>query len=174
MQCWQCCEVRSQKATGDRNVTTQDLLERRYELITRDITVSAATSGNHGRALAWGAQQFGCRCIVYMNEGFSAGREAAIAAYGAQVVRVPGSFDEAVLRCFADAESLGLFPSRTMNWAPTRTCLDGSRRASTADPCWGFDFILRGDGPDTDLGCPSRVERDDGSIRRPTTRNQLA
>ena len=45
-----------------------------------------------------------------MNEGVSAGREAAIAAYGAEVVRVPGSFDEAVLRCFADAESLGHFP----------------------------------------------------------------
>lgn len=98
------------KATGAPNVTTQDLLERRYESITRDITVSAATSGNHGRALAWGAQQFGCRCVVYMNEGVSAGREAAIAAYGAEVVRVPGSFDEAVLRCFADAESLGYFP----------------------------------------------------------------
>ena len=29
-------------------------------------TVCAATSGNHGRALAWGARLFGCRCRIYM------------------------------------------------------------------------------------------------------------
>ena len=32
----------------------------------RVTTVCAATSGNHGRALAWGARLFGCRCRIYM------------------------------------------------------------------------------------------------------------
>ena len=78
--------------------------------VTREITVSAATSGNHGRALAWGARMFGCRCVIYMNDGVSAGREEAIAAYGAEVVRVPGSYDRTVQRSYADAERLGYFP----------------------------------------------------------------
>ena len=98
-----------QKATGADTVTTKDLVERKYETITRKIVVSATTSGNHGRALAWGARTFGCRAIVYMNDGVSGGREQAIAAYGAQVIRVPGTYDQAAQRTLQDAESLGHF-----------------------------------------------------------------
>ena len=97
------------KATGVETVTTQDLIDRKYESVTQELVVSAATSGNHGRALAWGARMFGCRCAIYMNDGVSAGREEAIAAYGAEVVRVPGNYDRAVQRSFADAEALGYF-----------------------------------------------------------------
>ena len=97
------------KAAGVQTVTTQDLMNRRYESVTYKIVVSAATSGNHGRALAWGARMFGCRCVVYMNEGVSVGRERAIADYGAEVVRVPGNYDQAVIRSYKDAETLGYF-----------------------------------------------------------------
>ena len=97
------------KATGMETVTTQDLINRQYESVTRELVVSAATSGNHGRALAWGARMFGCRCVIYMNDGVSAGREEAIAGYGAEVVRVPGSYDRAVQRSYADAERFGYF-----------------------------------------------------------------
>ena len=97
------------KATGVETVTTRDLIDRKYESVTREIVVSAATSGNHGRALAWGARMFGCRCAIYMNDGVSTGREEAIAAYSAEVVRVQGNYDRAVQRSFADAEKLGYF-----------------------------------------------------------------
>ncbi len=97
------------KVAGVQTVTTQDLMNRRYESVTYKIVVSAATSGNHGRALAWGARMFGCRCVVYMNEGVSVGRERAIADYGAEVVRVPGNYDQAVIRSYKDAETLGYF-----------------------------------------------------------------
>ncbi len=97
------------KAIGVETVTTQDLIDRKYESVTSGLVVSAATSGNHGRALAWGARMFGCGCAIYMNDGVSAGREAAIAAYGAEVVRVPGNYDRAVQRSYADAKTLGYF-----------------------------------------------------------------
>ena len=97
------------KAIGVEIVTTQDLIDRKYASVTQEIVVSAATSGNHGRALAWGARMFGCRCAIYMNDGVSAGREEAIAGYGAEVVRVPGNYDRAVQRSFADAETFGYF-----------------------------------------------------------------
>lgn len=97
------------KATGVETVTTQDLIDRKYQSVTQEIVVSAATSGNHGRALAWGARMFGCRCAIYMNDGVSAGREEAIAGYGAEVVRVQGNYDRVVQRSFADAETLGYF-----------------------------------------------------------------
>lgn len=95
-----------QKVVGEP-VSTADLVARRYEEITRSVIVSAPTSGNHGRALAWGAQIFGCQAVLYMNDGVSAGREAAIAAYGGQVVRVPGAYEDVVQRLHADAAAHG-------------------------------------------------------------------
>jgi len=56
----------------------------------------AATSGNHGRALAWGARRLGAACTIYMPVHTSAGREAAIRGLGADVVRVQGDFDAAL------------------------------------------------------------------------------
>ena len=77
-------------------VTTQDLLDGVHPDTCALITVTAATDGNHGRSVAWGAEMFGCRCVIYINEAVSKGREAAIAAFGAEVRRNPGSFDDAV------------------------------------------------------------------------------
>ena len=96
-----------EKATRAQNVTTQDLLERRYESVTRDITVSAATSGNHGRALAWGAQQSGCRCVVLHERGGQRRQRSRHRGVRRGSGEVPGSFDEAVRRSFADAMAAG-------------------------------------------------------------------
>jgi len=83
------------RTTGDY-ITAADLCEDHHRDIISAITVCAATDGNHGRSVAWGAQMFGCRCVIYINEAVTASREKAIAAYGAEVRRVPGSFDDAV------------------------------------------------------------------------------
>ncbi len=61
-----------------------------------EITVTCATDGNHGRAVAWGAQQRGCRCVIFVHTTVSQGRVDAIAAYGAEIRRVPGTYDDAV------------------------------------------------------------------------------
>ncbi len=60
------------------------------------LTVTCATDGNHGRAVAWGARQIGCRCVVFVHELVSAGRVAAMERYGAEVRRVSGNYDDAV------------------------------------------------------------------------------
>jgi diaminopropionate ammonia-lyase len=64
----------------------------------------AATSGNHGRALAWGAGRFGAACTIFMPAHTSAGREAAIRAFGADVVRVAGDFDASLAAAARAAE----------------------------------------------------------------------
>lgn len=74
---------------------------------TAAITVCCATDGNHGRSVAWGAQLFGCRCVIYIHETVSAGRADAIARYGAEVRRVPGNYDDAVRQAARDAEAEG-------------------------------------------------------------------
>ncbi|MGB6103773.1 MAG: diaminopropionate ammonia-lyase [Pusillimonas sp.] len=71
------------------------------------LTVACATEGNHGRSVAWGAQQAGARCVIFLHERVSAGREQAIAKYGAEIRRVPGNYDDAVLACTEMAEAEG-------------------------------------------------------------------
>ncbi|HET9576750.1 MAG TPA: diaminopropionate ammonia-lyase [Usitatibacter sp.] len=73
----------------------------------RDVTVTCATDGNHGRAVAWAAQRFGCRAVIYMHERVSHGRIQAVERYGARVVRTPGNYDESVRRAAAEAKRKG-------------------------------------------------------------------
>jgi len=73
----------------------------------RDIVVTCATDGNHGRSVAWGAKRFGCGCVIYVHETVSEGRARAIAAYGAEIRRVPGTYDDAVRQAARDAAANG-------------------------------------------------------------------
>jgi diaminopropionate ammonia-lyase len=85
----------------------QDLLAGGHRELAREVTVATATDGNHGRSVAWGAERFGARCVVYIHEHVSPARERAIARYGAEVRRVPGGYDDSVRRCAADAAANG-------------------------------------------------------------------
>ena len=88
------------------------LLEREADAHGRtagDTTVCCATDGNHGRSVAWGAQTFGCRCKIFIHEHVSEGRAAAIARYGAEVVRVSGTYDDSVRIAQETAEREGWF-----------------------------------------------------------------
>lgn len=92
-----------------RELSTQDLLTPEVRALCADVTVTCATDGNHGRSVAWGAQLFGCRCVVYIHATVSEGRKAAIAHYGAEVVRTQGNYDDAVRQADADAKRHGRF-----------------------------------------------------------------
>ncbi|MES2072985.1 MAG: diaminopropionate ammonia-lyase [Pseudomonadota bacterium] len=97
------------KITGHDDLGPADLGQPGYRELIKGITVTCATDGNHGRSVAWGAQRYGCRCVIYVHAHVSAGRVDAIAAYGAQVIRVAGNYDDSVRRAAADAEQHGYF-----------------------------------------------------------------
>lgn len=78
-------------------------------LAAQRITVTCATDGNHGRSVAWGAQMFGCACVIYIHATVSEGRRAAIERYGARVVRTSGNYDQSVQQADADARTQGWF-----------------------------------------------------------------
>jgi diaminopropionate ammonia-lyase len=59
-------------------------------------TVVCASEGNHGRAVARAAKDAGCACRVYMAADAAQARVDAIAGEGAEVIRVGGSYDDAV------------------------------------------------------------------------------
>lgn len=95
------------EAQLQRPVSTEALLTGRHRALTQAITVTTATDGNHGRSVAWGAQLFGCRAVIYIHSTVSAGRKAAIERYGATVVRTPGVYDDSVRQAAADAAAQG-------------------------------------------------------------------
>ncbi|NGM87964.1 diaminopropionate ammonia-lyase [Parapusillimonas sp. SGNA-6] len=97
------------RQTGRTHLDVDDLRRPEFQQALKDMTVTCATDGNHGRSVAWGARQYGCRCVIYIHENVSAGREQAIASYGARVVRVPGNYDDAVRKAAQDAQEHGYF-----------------------------------------------------------------
>lgn len=80
----------------DRGWTGADLLAGHHMKALRDLVVISATDGNHGRALAAAAQSLGCRCVIVLHAQVSAEREQAIAAFGAEIVRIAGNYDASV------------------------------------------------------------------------------
>lgn len=92
---------------GGHRVDSQQLLAGALRDIARTVTVTCATDGNHGRSVAWGARLFGCRCVIYVHATVSEGRCAAIAQYGAEVIRVPGNYDDAVRHAADEARKNG-------------------------------------------------------------------
>lgn len=94
-------------STGRKDIASQRLLSGEFAQIVREATVTCATDGNHGRSVAWGAQLFGCHCVIFVHEHVSQGRRDAIAKYGAEVREVKGNYDDAVRHAAATAAANG-------------------------------------------------------------------
>jgi diaminopropionate ammonia-lyase len=95
------------KSCGIETISTRKLLDGAHRDLVRAITVTTATDGNHGRSVAWGAQMFGARCKIYLHAHVSKDREAEIAKYGAEILRIDGGYDDSVRQCAADAARNG-------------------------------------------------------------------
>jgi len=80
------------------------------------LTVTCATDGNHGRAVAWGAARAGCRAVIFVHATVSPGRAEAIARLGAEIRRVPGTYDDAVRAAAATAEAEGWIVVSDTSW----------------------------------------------------------
>jgi diaminopropionate ammonia-lyase len=98
-------------------VPSFDLASGKHRGATESIVVTCATDGNHGRAVAWGAQRFHCGCVIFVHEAVSQGRVDAIARYGAEVRRVPGSYDDAVREAARQAQANRWFLVSDTSWS---------------------------------------------------------
>jgi diaminopropionate ammonia-lyase len=99
-----------------RRISISELVDGSQETLTKTITVACATDGNHGRAVAAGAQTFGCQAAIFLHEGVSAEREAAIARYGARIVRTLGNYDASVAAATHMAEAQGWIIVSDTSW----------------------------------------------------------
>lgn len=85
----------AEQALG-RTLGYGDLEAPDVRAVFESLTFGCATDGNHGRSVAWGAELIGARSAIFVHAGVSAGRVAAIARYGAEMIRVAGTYDESV------------------------------------------------------------------------------
>jgi len=96
--------------------SSEELRDGSVSNVTRQVTVTTATDGNHGRAVAWAAQMFGCRCVIFVPKTCTPGREAAIARFGATVVKTSVGYDESVRQCAREASEKGFFVISDSSW----------------------------------------------------------
>lgn len=85
-----------------RRLAAAELVSPAVGAVAADMTVTCATDGNHGRSVAWGARNAGCRAVIFIHAGVSQSRADAMAAFGAEMRRIDGSYDDSV-RIAADA-----------------------------------------------------------------------
>jgi len=86
-------DLKSFKALGGAFAVYKIASER------KNITVSTATAGNHGRSVAWGAQRLGLECKIFISENVSESRATAMRDLGADVIRVKGNYDNSLKEC---------------------------------------------------------------------------
>jgi diaminopropionate ammonia-lyase len=68
---------------------------------------ATASSGNHGRALAWASRCVGAQCIIYAPAECSEERIKAIERFGAKVVRTGVLYNAAMEQCRRDCDKNG-------------------------------------------------------------------
>ena len=65
----------------------------------KDITVSTATAGNHGKSVAWGAKNLGLNCKIFISENVSETRAEEMRNLNAEVIRVKGNYEDSLNVC---------------------------------------------------------------------------
>lgn len=90
-----------------RPVAAQELAQPELRAIAAGFTVACATDGNHGRSVAAGARFIGCRAVIFIHSGVSVDRAAAIEAFGAEIRRVKGVYNDAVAAATRESEANG-------------------------------------------------------------------
>ncbi len=73
----------------------------------KNIVVSTATAGNHGRSVAWGAKRLGLKCKIFISEFVSDARGQAMANLGAEVIKVKGNYENSLIECIKQSTKNG-------------------------------------------------------------------
>jgi diaminopropionate ammonia-lyase len=97
-------------------VSLQDIRQGKYRDAAGEITLVSATDGNHGRSLAWGCQNVGAPCRIYIHAEVSEGRAEAMRDLGAQVIRIDGDYDASVALAKKEAQENGWFVVSDTSW----------------------------------------------------------
>jgi diaminopropionate ammonia-lyase len=99
-----------------RLVDVSELRAPEVRKIAAGLTFACATDGNHGRSVAQGAEFVGAKSVVFVHAGVSEERIAAIARFGADMVRVAGNYDDSVKQAADVATARGWTVVSDTSW----------------------------------------------------------
>ena len=100
---WAVCRaVAARRDHGVEEIASFDALRRAVHA-SGPSALSAATDGNHGRAVAYMAQCLGIDAHIFLPRGTAQARSYAIASEGARVTTVDGGYDDTVQRAAKNA-----------------------------------------------------------------------
>lgn len=81
-----------------------------------DITFVTATDGNHGRGVAWAAQQLGQKAVVFMPQGAAPERVQNIRNLGAECTVTDLNYDDAVRLAYKNSQDKGWIMVQDTAW----------------------------------------------------------
>lgn len=102
--------------TLGRPVDIAELSSPEVRAVAAEMTVACATDGNHGRSVAQGAQLTGAKAAIFVHARVSDERVAAIARFGATMIRVEGTYDDSVTEAARVAEKEGWTVVSDTSW----------------------------------------------------------
>jgi len=70
----------------------------------KEIVVSTATAGNHGRSVAWGAKKLELKCKIFISDYVSESRAEVMRNFGAEVIRVKGNYEDSLNECIKQSK----------------------------------------------------------------------
>jgi diaminopropionate ammonia-lyase len=97
-------------------------------------TLCCATDGNHGRSVAYAAKRLGCACVVFMHSAAPDEKAEIIESLGARVIRLPGTYDDAVRRARRVAQDEG--------WVLIADTSDDARDQSARHVLQGYGVMV--------------------------------
>lgn len=99
-----------------RPVDMAELRSPDVRKIAETMCFACATDGNHGRSVAQGAGLVGAQAAIFVHAGVSDERVAAIARFGAEMIRVEGSYDDSVKEAARVAKERGWIIVSDTSW----------------------------------------------------------
>ncbi len=70
----------------------------------KEIIISTATAGNHGRSVAWGSKNLGLNCKIFISKYVSENRAEVMRSFGADVIRVDGNYEDSLNECIRQSK----------------------------------------------------------------------
>lgn len=98
------------------SVPPEAAMTREVLQAVKDRTLCCATDGNHGRSVAAGARLFGCKAVIFVHQNVCQVRRAMLRALDAQVIEVPGTYDDSVDACAIAARKHGWHLVSDTSW----------------------------------------------------------
>ena len=108
--------VCQQMGIGMEDTNYNQLISDEFRQRIGHITLTTATDGNHGRGIAWTAQQLGLKAVIYMPRGAVKSRIENIRSHGASVEVTDLNFDDTVRLASTMAVKNGWYLIQDTSW----------------------------------------------------------